>query len=163
MNVINDMQIEIRVDDLRGPEIAQLLETHLAHMRAISPPESVHALDLDKLRKPDITFWTVWRGNELVGCGALRELDPYHGEIKSMHTTADARGLGIGRKMVEHILTTARERGYTRLSLETGATEDFIAARTLYQSFGFVPCPPFGDYFEDPFSAHMTLKLEKAS
>lgn len=161
--MMTDMSVDIRIDDLRGPEIAALLETHLAHMRAISPPESVHALDLDKLRSPDITFWTIWRGDELVGCGALRELDPTHGEIKSMHTTAAARGLGIGRKMVEHILTTARERGYTRLSLETGATEDFIAARTLYQSFGFVPCPPFGDYFEDPFSAHMTLELEKAS
>ncbi len=161
--MMTDMSVDIRIDNLRGAETTALLEMHLAHMRAISPPESVHALDLEKLRKPDITFWTIWRGDELVGCGALRELDPTHGEIKSMHTLATARGLGIGRKMVEHILTTARERGYTRLSLETGATEDFIAARTLYQSFGFVPCPPFGDYFEDPFSAHMTLELEKAS
>ncbi|MGJ3260896.1 MAG: GNAT family N-acetyltransferase [Rhodospirillales bacterium] len=160
---MGDIQVEIRIDDLRGPEIARLLETHLDHMRAISPPESVHALDLDKLRQPDITFWTVWRGGELVGCGALRELDPKHGEIKSMHTLSAARGLGIGRRMVEHILMTARERGYTCLSLETGATEDFVAARTLYASFGFVPCPPFGDYFEDPFSAHMTLELEQTS
>ncbi len=161
--MMQDIPVEIRVDDLRGMEIAQLLETHLAHMRSISPPESVHALDLDKLRKPDITFWTVWRGDELVGCGALRELDSTHGEIKSMHTLSAARGLGIGRRMVEHILQTARERGYKRLSLETGATDDFVAARTLYASFGFAPCPPFGDYFEDPFSAHMTLELDKAS
>lgn len=160
---MSGMPVDIRVDDLRGNDIARLLETHLSHMRSISPPESVHALDLDKLRQPDITFWTIWRGDELVGCGALRELDPTHGEIKSMHTLSAARGFGIGRRMVEHILMTARERGYTRLSLETGATEDFIAARTLYASFGFVPCPPFGDYFEDPFSAHMTLELEQAS
>lgn len=160
---MSGMPVDIRVDDLRGDDIARLLETHLSHMRSISPPESVHALDLDKLRQPDITFWTIWRGDELVGCGALRELDPTHGEIKSMHTLFAARGFGIGRRMVEHILMTARERGYTRLSLETGATEDFIAARTLYASFGFVPCPPFGDYFEDPFSAHMTLELEQAS
>jgi len=160
---MTDSPIDIRIDDLRGPEIAALLEGHLAHMRAISPEESVHALDLDALRSPDITFWTIWRGPELVGCGALRELDPTHGEIKSMHTLADVRGLGIGRKMVEHILSTARERGYTRLSLETGATDDFIAARNLYASFGFERCAPFADYFEDPFSAHMTLKLESAA
>ncbi|MEK9726142.1 MAG: GNAT family N-acetyltransferase [Rhodospirillaceae bacterium] len=155
--------VDIRIDDLKGPEIAALLETHLAHMRAISPPESVHALDLDKLRRPDITFWTVWRDDELLGCGALRELDPSHGEIKSMHTRASARRLSVGRRMVEHILGTARQRGYQRLSLETGATEDFAAARGLYASFGFRPCPPFGDYFEDPFSAHMTLELVTAS
>ncbi|MBO6520473.1 MAG: GNAT family N-acetyltransferase [Rhodospirillales bacterium] len=158
--MMQNIPLEIRVDDLQGPEIARLLETHLAHMRAISPEKSVHALDLDKLRKPDITFWTVWRGDELVGCGALRELDPAHGEIKSMHTLSAARGLGIARRMVEHILTTALERGYTRLSLETGATDDFIAARTLYESFGFERCSPFGEYFEDPFSAHMTLELD---
>lgn len=159
---IDNTQIEIRIDDLRGSEIAALLETHLDHMRSISPPESVHALDLDALRKPDITFWTVWRDQELIGCGALRELDSTHGEIKSMHTLQASRGLGIGRKMVTHILKVASERGYARLSLETGATDDFIAARTLYASFGFEPCPPFGDYFEDPFSAHMTLELNKA-
>lgn len=160
---MTEIAVDIRVDDLKGPEIAELLETHLAHMRAISPPESIHALDLDKLRQPDITFWTVWQGGELVGCGALRELEPGHGEIKSMHTRTAARGLGIGRRMVEHIFRVARERGYSRLSLETGATEDFIAARSLYASFGFAPCPPFAEYFEDPFSAHMTLELGNAS
>lgn len=159
---IHDTHIEIRTDDLRGPEIAALLETHLDHMRSISPPESVHALDLDALRKPDITFWTMWRLGALIGCGALRELNPTHGEIKSMHTPAANRGQGLGRHMVAHILNVARERGYARLSLETGATEDFIAARSLYAAFGFNPCPPFGDYVEDPFSTCMTLKLEDA-
>jgi len=161
--MMNDSSVDIRIDDLRGPEIAALLETHLDHMRAISPPESVHALDLDALRAPAITFWTMWQHGSLIGCGALRELDPTHGEIKSMHTPASCRGQGHGRRMVEHILAVARERGYTRLSLETGATHDFIAARSLYASFGFETCPPFGDYFEDPFSTCMTLELDKAS
>jgi len=158
-----DTQIEIRVDDLRGPEIAALLETHLDHMRSISPPDSVHALDLEALRNPEITFWTMWRHGKLIGCGALREIDPEHAEIKSMHTPAANRGQGLGRRMVRHILNVARERGYKRLSLETGATEDFIAARSLYASFGFVTCPPFADYNLDDFSTCMTLELDNAS
>lgn len=152
--------IDIRIDDLKGPEIADLLQTHLDHMRAISPPESVHALDLDALRKPEITFWTLWQAGTLIGCGALRELDPTHGEIKSMHTPVSMRGSGYGRRMVAHIMDEARRRGYRRLSLETGATDDFIAARSLYAAFGFQTCPPFGDYVEDPFSTCMTLELE---
>ncbi|WNJ98732.1 GNAT family N-acetyltransferase [Thalassospiraceae bacterium LMO-JJ14] len=159
----NDAQIEIRVDDLLGAEIAALLEAHLDHMRSISPPESVHALDLEALRKPEITFWTMWQHGKLIGCGALREIDPVHAEIKSMHTPAANRGQGLGRRMVEHILNVARERGYERLSLETGATDDFLPARSLYASFGFVPCPPFGNYVEDPFSTCMTLELDNAS
>jgi len=158
---MGDTQIEIRVDDLKGPEIKALLEAHLDHMHAISPPESVHALDLEALRKPSITFWTMWLQGTLIGCGALRELEPTHGEIKSMHTPVAFRGHGYGRRMVEYILKTARERGYQRLSLETGATDDFISARSLYASFGFNTCPPFGDYFEDPFSTCMTLELDK--
>ena len=157
---MNAGRVDIRIDDLRGPEIAELLQTHLVHMRAISPPESVHALDLDALRVPSITFWTMWQADSLIGCGALRELDPSHGEIKSMHTPMAQRGRGLGRRMVAHILDEARRRGYKRLSLETGATDDFIAARSLYAAFGFKTCPPFGDYFEDPFSTCMTLELE---
>ncbi|MGD1876361.1 MAG: GNAT family N-acetyltransferase [Kiloniellaceae bacterium] len=149
----------IRKDDLRGPEIVALLSAHLDLMRSISPPESVHALDLDALRAPGITFWTIWDGAALLGCGALKEIGPGHGEIKSMHTAKAARGRGVGRGMVEHIIAEARRRGYRRLSLETGATEDFAPARGLYSGFGFQLCDPFGDYALDPFSVFMTLEL----
>jgi len=156
-------EITIRVDDLRGLEIVALLEAHLEYMRSVSPPESVHALDLDALRAPDITFWTMWHKGDLVGCGALRELDRAHGEIKSMHTVSSLRGKGLGRKILTHIVDEAMERGYDRLSLETGATDDFIAARSLYAGFGFVTCPPFGNYTLDPFSTCMTFELEQRS
>ncbi len=149
----------IREDDLRGPEIKALLEAHLDLMRSISPPEGVHALDLEALRAPEITFWTVWDGAVLLGCGALKELDSTHGEIKSMHTAAAARGRGVARRLVQHILAEARRRGYRRLSLETGATDDFAAARGLYSAFGFEVCGPFADYPLHPFSAFMTLEL----
>lgn len=152
----------IREDDLSGPEIAALLEAHLDLMRAVSPPESVHALDLEALRAPAVTFWTVWDGAVLLGCGALKELDPAQGEIKSMHTAAAARGRGVARRLLEHILEAARRRGYRRLSLETGSTEDFAAARGLYSGFGFTYCGPFADYRPDPFSAFMTLELNAA-
>ena len=150
---------DIRIDDLRGPEIKALLEAHLDLMHAITPPESVHALDLEALRAPDMTFWTVWDGGDLVGCGALKELGPTHGEIKSMHTAARARGRGVGRRMLEHIIDTARARGYARLSLETGSMDGFKPSRTLYQGFGFKLCPPFGDYVEDPNSVFMSRTL----
>jgi len=149
----------IRTDDLSGPEIRSLLEEHLRHMHELSPPESVHALDLDQLRRPDVTFWTVWSGAELLGCGALRELDARHGEVKSMRTAAAHRRRGAGRAMLEHILREARARGYSRLSLETGSVAGFEAARRLYESFGFEDCPPFGDYVEDPHSVYMTKAL----
>lgn len=151
--------MEIRVDDLRGPEIKALLEAHLELMRAITPPESVHALDLEGLRAPDVTFWTMWIEDELLCCGALKELSPTHGEIKSMHTAARARGRGLARKMVDHILNEARSRSYTRLSLETGSFDAFIPARALYADFGFKMTEPFGDYELDPNSAYMTLEL----
>lgn len=149
----------IREDDLGGPEIKVLLEAHLDLMRSISPPESVHALDLDGLRAREITFWSVWDGAALLGCGALKQLDDSHGEIKSMHTAAAARGRGVARRLLHHIIEEARRRGYRRLSLETGGTEDFAPALGLYRAFGFLPCPPFGDYVEDPFSVCMTLEL----
>lgn len=153
--------MHIKVDDLRGPEIAALLEAHLKLMRDTSPPESVHALDLDGLRRPEVTFWTVWEGATLLGCGALKELDPTQGEIKSMHTAAAARGKGVARAMLSHILAEARRRGYRRLSLETGSPEAFAPARALYAGFGFSYCEPFGDYVLDPFSVFMTLELER--
>ena len=150
----------IRVDDLSGPEIAALLEAHLKLMRETSPPESVHALDLEALRMPDVTFWTVWDGPALLGCGALKALDAAHGEIKSMHTAKAARGRGVARRMLEHILGEARRRGYRRLSLETGSMAAFAPARALYAGFGFHDCSPFGDYFLDPNSVFMTLVLQ---
>jgi putative acetyltransferase len=149
----------IRRDDLRGPEIAELLRQHLATMALISPPESIHALDLAALRVPEITFWTVWEGTDLLGCGALKELDPRHGEIKSMHTAARFRRRGVAAAMVRHILDEARRRAYRRLSLETGSMEGFAPARALYAGFGFAPCGPFAGYVLDPNSAFMTLAL----
>ena len=151
--------MKIRVDDLSGPEIQALLEEHLAQMHAESPPESVHALDLDKLRRPEITFWTAWDEGELVGCGALKMLDATHGEIKSMRTPNGQRRRGAGRAMLAHIIATARDRGMTRLSLETGTQEAFKPARTLYASFGFAETSPFADYVLDPCSAFMTMTL----
>jgi putative acetyltransferase len=151
--------VEISEDDLFGVEIQALLEEHLAEMRRISPPESVHALDLARLRQPDITFWTVWSENELLGCGALKELDLQHGEIKSMRTAAAHRRKGVAQAMVRHVLDEAQRRGYMRLSLETGSQEAFAPARRLYASFGFVLCPPFGGYTDDPNSIFMTRTL----
>ncbi len=153
------MSLRIVVDDLTGPGIIALLERHLATMRAQSPPESVHALDLDGLRARQVTFWSVYDGEDLVGCGALKDLGAGHGEIKSMHTAAEARGRGVAAAMVSHILAEARRRGYARLSLETGAPEEFAPARRLYARFGFTETGPFGDYVLDPFSVFMTLEL----
>lgn len=148
--------MEIRIDDLTSAEIAELLEEHLRDMYAASPPESVHALDLSKLRKPEITFWSAWVGGDLVGCGALKELEPGHAEIKSMRSANRFRGTGVGKKMLEHILQVARERNYARLSLETGTQDFFLPARKLYERYGFEYCGPFADYAEDPYSAFMT-------
>ena len=151
--------MQIRIDDLSGPEIRALLEEHLRNMHEISPPESVHALDLGKLRRPDITFWTVWSGGALLGCGALRELDPKHGEVKSMRTSPAHRRKGVARAVLELIVGVARSRAYARLSLETGSMKEFIPARRLYESFGFTYCAPFGDYTDDPNSVFMTKPL----
>ena len=151
--------LTIRCDDLSGPAIQALLEEHLRSMYELSPPESVHALDVAKLRKPDVTFWTVWSGEELAGCGALRELDLRHGEIKSMRTVVAHRRKGVARAVVAHIVEEARRRSYERLSLETGSMKAFEPAQRLYASFGFVRCGPFGDYREDPNSVFMTRAL----
>ena len=151
--------MQIRQDDLSGAQIRALLAEPLHSMHALSPPESVHALPLDKLRQPDVTFWTVWSGDALLGCGALRELDAAHGEIKSMRTVQAHRRQGAARAMLEHILAEAHRRGYARLSLETGSMAAFEPARRLYAQFGFVACGPFGDYREDPNSVFMTLRL----
>jgi putative acetyltransferase len=151
--------MEIRIDDLRGIEIARLLEQHLQEMRATSPPESVHALDLEGLRSPEITFWTIWEGTVLAGCGALKELDPGHGEVKSMRTAPEFRKQGVAGLMLRHLIAEARKRNYNRLSLETGSMAFFEPARRLYRKFGFEPCGPFSTYVEDSNSVFMTLKL----
>ena len=128
-------------------------------MRRLSPPESVHALDLDALRHPGITFWTIWSDGVLLGCGALKELDPVHGEIKSMRTAPGHRRRGAGRAMLDHIIAEARKRAYRRLSLETGSMAAFVPAHRLYASSGFEFCGPFADYREDPNSVFMTRTL----
>lgn len=128
-------------------------------MRAISPPESVHALDLDGLRRPEITFWTAWSGNALLGCGALKELSPDHGEVKSMRTARAHRRGGVARAMLAHIVAEARRRGYERLSLETGSMAEFAPARALYERFGFGYCGPFAGYVDDPNSVFMTRRF----
>jgi putative acetyltransferase len=153
------LQVSIREDDLRGPEIAQLLQAHLDNSALHSPPESIHALDLDALRAPEITFWTAWNATTLLGCGGLKQLDPRHGEIKSMHTAHHARRQGVGGRVLQHILDEAARRGYGRLSLETGSMAAYAPARALYARFGFAECPPFADYRLDPYSVFMTLEL----
>ena len=151
--------MEIRIDDLRGPEIAALLEEHLQSMRQHSPPESVHALDLDALRKPEITFWTAWGGKELLGCGALKELDPTHGEIKSMRTASRHLRQGVALSIMQVILAEAKKRSYQRLSLETGSMAAFAPARAMYARLGFQLCGPFQGYVEDQHSVFMTKAL----
>ena len=151
--------MRIETDDLTRPQVHALLEEHLANMYEITPPEQVFALDVNKLRAPGITFWTVWDGDALLGCGALKELSPTHGEVKSMRTPAAQRRRGAGRAVLAHLITVARERGYQSLSLETGTHPAFHAAHTLYRAFGFVQSGPFADYKEDPSSTFMSLAL----
>jgi len=151
--------MEIILDDLRGPEIAALIREHLQGMAELSPPESVHALDLNGLRRPDVTFWSAWEQGELLGCGALKELDPLHGEIKSMRTASAHLRKGVARSILAHIMEEARRRGYRRLSLETGSMASFEPARRLYTAFGFEECGPFADYTLDPCSTFMTREL----
>jgi putative acetyltransferase len=153
------MAFLIRKDDLKGPEIAALLQAHLDHASRHSPPESIHALDLERLRAPEITFWSVWSDGTLAGCGALKELAPDHGEIKSMHTAQNHRGKGVATRLLAHLLEEAKSRAYRRVSLETGTMEGFAPARALYSRFGFRVCPPFAPYREDPNSVCMTLEL----
>ncbi|MGC3981571.1 MAG: GNAT family N-acetyltransferase [Steroidobacteraceae bacterium] len=151
--------MQIKIDDLRGPEIAQFLAERIRDMLSVSPPESKHALDLEGLRKPEITFWTVWDQQVLAGCGAILELDRDHAEIKSMRTAAEYRRAGVASLLMRHILDTAAQRGYRRLSLETGSMPFFESARKLYEKYGFRYCGPFSSYIEDPYSVFMTKEL----
>ena len=151
--------MHIEVDDLSRPAVIALLEEHLADMHKWSPPESVHALDVGRLKAPGITFFTAWEGDTLLGCGAVRELDPTHGEIKSMRTPNAQRRHGAGRAILQHILEVARTRGYSRLSLETGSSEGFLPAQRLYESAGFTKSGAFGEYVADSFKLFMTKEL----
>jgi putative acetyltransferase len=151
--------LEITLDDLTGPEIAELLTEHLRCLSEVSPPESRHALDLDGLRQPDVTFWSAWLGSEIAGCGALKELDPAHGEIKSMRTAHAHLRKGIAAALLAHMIAEARRRKYRRVSLETGSAPYFAPAHALYSRFGFKDCPPFAGYVEDPNSRFMTREL----
>ena len=151
--------LTIRQDDLTGAEIIGLLGQHLTQMGEQSPAESVHALDVAALRGPDVTFWSAWSGDRLAGCAALKRLDDDHAEIKSMRTSDDFRGRGVGAVMLVHLLEAARAEGFSRVSLETGSNEPFAPARRLYAWHGFVECAPFADYVLDPWSVFMTLEL----
>lgn len=151
--------MDIRVDDLTGPEIRGLIHEHLRNMALHTPPESIHALPLDSLRKPEITFWSVWRDSGLLGCGALKELDARHGEIKSMRTASAHLRKGVATAVLNHILEVAKQRAYRRLSLETGSGAAFAPARALYARYGFQPCGPFADYVDDSNSVFMTRDL----
>ena len=155
--------LRIRLDDLQDPRIAAFLEEHLADMRRVSPPESVHALDLAGLRRPDIRFWTAWidepSGESLVATAALKRLDHRHAELKSMRTSAALRGQGIAGKMLLHVIEEARALGHARLSLETGSQPFFKPAHALYEKHGFQACAPFGAYTDDPNSFFMTRPL----
>ena len=145
--------------DLDDGRVVDLLRIHLASARAQTAPGSAHALDLGGLRSPEISLWTIWEDDALLGVGALKRLSADHGEVKSMHTAEAARGRGAGRAMLRHIVAAARSSGFSRLSLETGSWEYFRPARALYRSHGFVECPPFGDYAPDPNSVFMSLDL----
>ena len=156
------MSLLIAVDDLRGPEIAAVLQRHLDLMHEITPAGSVYALDLEKLRVPEITFWSARLDGQLVGCVALKEFGTpqnRQGEIKSLHTLKELRGKGVARALVEHLVAQAKQRGLITLWLETGRTPPFLPAQKLYESFGFKVCGPFGDYAFDAHSLYMSLEL----
>src|SRR5262245_35927766 len=153
------LPLRFRIDDLSGAPTRALIARHLAGMHAASPPERVHAFGIDKLRHPDVTFWSTWIGDEIAGCGALKRLDAERGEIKSMRVADAFLGRGIGRAVLEHLVAEAQARGMRSLWLETGSSAPFVPALPLYASAGFVRCGPFDGYVEDPFSVFMTRFL----
>ena len=154
------MDLVIASDDPGVEDVRLLLERHLEFARAGSPPEHVHALDIESLRDPAVSFFSARREGELLGVGALKRLDAVHVEIKSMHTSVEARRRGVGRAMVDHLLAVAADQHYRRVSLETGTADDFAPARSMYLKLGFLPCEPFGIYTVNPYSVCMTLELD---
>ena len=152
----------ISTDDPRADDVRELLQRHLAYARANTVPEEVYALDGEALLDPAVTLFSFRAGGELLGVAALKQLDGEHGEVKSMHTAQAARGRGIGRALLDHLVGVAGARGYRRLSLETGSGPAFAAARALYARAGFAACGPFADYDGSPNSAYMTLALSAA-
>ena len=153
------MHLTFHAGDLDSPDVLELLDLHFAAMRAASPPEACHVLPSDGLCDPAVTFWSAREDGALVGIGALKQIEPDHGEVKSMRTVPDHLGRGIGGRILAHIVGEARSRGYTRLSLETGSTPEFAGALRLYERDGFVPCGPFGGYPESPFTRFFTRAL----
>jgi putative acetyltransferase len=151
--------MEIKIDDLSGGEVIQLLEEHLADMYATSPPESVHALDVAALKAANITFFSAWHNGELQGCLAIKELNAQHLELKSMRTSSSSRKSGIATKLLSYVLKIAQDKGYQTVSLETGTQDFFRPARNLYEKFGFSYCGPFSSYKTDPNSYFMTKDL----
>lgn len=151
--------MQIKRDDLSGTEVIQLIGEHLQGMAKNSPPESIHALNIEGLKQPDITFWSAWDQGQLLGCGALKELDQYHGEIKSMRTSSLHLRKGVAKNILQFIIDEAKRRGYKRVSLETGSMDAFAPARKLYAGNGFQYCAPFSDYIDDPNSVFMSMKL----
>lgn len=152
--------MHIKIDDVQSPAVIELIEEHLEHMAALSPPESCHPLGVSSLRQDSVTLWSCWSGDELLGIGALQELDKQHGEIKSMRTAKPHLRQGVAESILTHLLSVADDRSYHRISLETGSADSFQPARTLYAKYGFVECEPFGTYTLDPHSTFMTLLLE---
>ena len=151
--------MRIDVDDLTDPKVIAFLEDHVAQLRALSPPESTHALDLEGLRAPGVVVWSAREDDRVVGCAALQRLDDAHAEVKSMRTAADLARRGVATALLTTLLDHAREAGYRRVSLETGAEDFFAPARALYARHGFEECPPFAGYRPDPLSVFMTLEL----
>jgi putative acetyltransferase len=160
VGIVNDL--EFSVDDPRSDDVLALLETHLSYSYEYSPPEHVHALDIEGLLDPAVTFFSARRAGELLGVGALKHLGDGHAEVKSMHTRESARRQGIGRAMLDHLLAVARERGYGRVSLETGTMEAYAPARAMYADAGFARCEPFGQYTDNPYSTCMSISLDQA-
>jgi putative acetyltransferase len=146
-------------DDLTDPDVVALIELHLRSAFENSPPGSVFALDLSGLRDPAVTLWTAWDGDDLLGMGALKELDTEHGELKSMRTAPAHLRKGVAAAMLDHLVAEGRARGYRLLSLETGNNPPFAPARAMYERAGFMPCGPFADYSDESFSRYYTLAL----
>jgi putative acetyltransferase len=151
--------MNIKIDDLRGSEIAKLLQEHLDHMYSVSPAASVHALDIAALRHPDITFWSAWEDNKLCGCGAIKKINSACAELKSMRTAKDYLRRGVAQSILNTVIIEAKHRGYQKLYLETGAQAAFLPARTMYLNRGFVHCEPFEGYVPDENSVFMSFDL----